>query len=308
MKQEYELIAHQEMNFKIFLVNLLYRTPHIHKDFEISVILRGEITAVFQNRSFPFKEKGFFVTSPFQSHELKSDRNATILSLQVPAAFFASYYPRMNHVDFLSPSMETQDEETAAKIRRAMVSLACAFLKKNAYYELKCASLINTLFDRILRTVPYRLLNEKERSALRSKTSRMRKIIDYIDGHFSEKLLLKDIAERESLSLSYLSHFFKDYFGATFQEYLSKVRCEKARQLLLRTNDTLLDVCIACGFSDAKYFNSHFLRQYGSTPKEYRNHFHRQEEIRQRTFLFTTQEFLSEEESLKVLQQFVSRR
>ena len=34
MNQEFEIISHSQMNFKLFLVNMLYRTPHIHKDFE----------------------------------------------------------------------------------------------------------------------------------------------------------------------------------------------------------------------------------------------------------------------------------
>ena len=63
----------------------------------------------------------------------------------------------------------------------------------------------------------------------------MRKITHYIDEHYSEKLLLSDIARKEDLSLTYLSHFFKDYLGLPFQEYLAKIRCEKARQLLLLT-------------------------------------------------------------------------
>ena len=32
MNQEFEIISHSQMNFKLFLVNMLYRTPHIHKD------------------------------------------------------------------------------------------------------------------------------------------------------------------------------------------------------------------------------------------------------------------------------------
>lgn len=35
MNQEFEIISHSQMNFKLFLVNMLYRTPHIHKDFEL---------------------------------------------------------------------------------------------------------------------------------------------------------------------------------------------------------------------------------------------------------------------------------
>ena len=71
------------------------------------------------------------------------------------------------------------------------------------------------------------LLSDKEKNASQSKASRMRKITHYIDEHYSEKLLLSDIARKEDLSLTYLSHFFKDYLGLPFQEYLAKSDAKK---------------------------------------------------------------------------------
>ena len=43
MNQEFEIISHSQMNFKLFLVNMLYRTPHIHKDFELCLLLDGSL-------------------------------------------------------------------------------------------------------------------------------------------------------------------------------------------------------------------------------------------------------------------------
>ena len=54
-------------------------------------------------------------------------------------------------------------------------------------------------------------------------------------------MLLGDLAEEMGVSLYYLSHFFKENFGMPFQEYLSRLRCEKARHDLLMTDLSLLD-------------------------------------------------------------------
>ncbi|WP_243124629.1 helix-turn-helix transcriptional regulator [Enterocloster clostridioformis] len=145
-------------------------------------------------------------------------------------------------------------------------------------------------------------MSDKEKNASQSKASRMRKIIHYIDEHYSEKLLLSDIALKEDLSLTYLSHFFKDYLGIPFQEYLAKIRCEKARQLLLLTDFPLLDICMSCGFSDSKYFNSGFRRQYGCSPKEYRLNFRHDQLKQQQKSMLTTQEFLYAASSIVILE------
>lgn len=132
----------------------------------------------------------------------------------------------------------------------------------------------------------------------------MQNITQYIDEHYSEKLLLSDIAEREDMDLYYLSHFFKDNFGMSFQNYLLKIRCERARRLLLLTDYSLLDISVSCGFSDPKYFNKGFQQQYGYTPKEYRKNFQKEDFPIQQNHLLSTQEFLSNSSSLITLDRY----
>ena len=82
---------------------------------------------------------------------------------------------------------------------------------------------------------------------------------------------LSEVAEKMGYSMSYLSHFIKECFGISFQEYLMILRCEKARQLLHTTKLPQLDICESCGFSDPKYFKKSFYSLYGCFPKEYRS-------------------------------------
>ena len=302
MNQEFEIISHSQMNFKLFLVNMLYRTPHIHKDFELCLLLDGSLFLQAQNETHSLETGDFFVVNPFQSHEMKADSPALLVSLQVHPSFFSSYYPRIANLEFTSLILQRDGTDVCKKLYDMMIELACLYLKKADKFELKCVGLLNLLFAGLLDTLPNRLLSDKEKNASQSKASRMRKITHYIDEHYSEKLLLSDIARKEDLSLTYLSHFFKDYLGLPFQEYLAKIRCEKARQLLLLTDFPLLDICMSCGFSDSKYFNSGFRRQYGCSHKEYRRNFRHDELKQQQKSMLTTQEFLSASSSIVLLE------
>ena len=125
----------------------------------------------------------------------------------------------------------------------------------------------------------------------------MRRIVSYIEDHFSEKILLSDIADEENLDLYYLSHLFTESFGIPFQKYIAKLRCERARSLLLMTDRSLLDISISLGFSDPKYFNKNFKDLYGCTPKEYRVRFSSLDLSMQQISMLTTQEFMSKEAS-----------
>jgi YesN/AraC family two-component response regulator len=148
-------------------------------------------------------------------------------------------------------------------------------------------------------------VSENERIATKIKGKRMQSIAEYIDEHFSEKLLLSDIAKKLDLDLFYLSHLFKDCFGMSFQNYLKKIRCEHARELLLLSNLSMLNISISCGFSDPKYFNKGFQQQYGCLPKQYRKNFKTEKLEEQQKSMLSTQEFLSESSSLIILDKYM---
>ena len=67
MKSEYEIISHNNNNFHIFLVNLLYRTPHIHKDYEISLVVDGSSLLVTPDGTTALSAGDIFVMNPFSA-------------------------------------------------------------------------------------------------------------------------------------------------------------------------------------------------------------------------------------------------
>ena len=115
------------------------------------------------------------------------------------------------------------------------------------------------------------------------------------------------LAKELGVDLYYLSHFFREHFGLSFQEYLAKLRCEKARRELLLTDRSLLDISLSCGFSSPKYFQRAFQKQYGATPKEYRRQAPRETGELPAASVLTSQEFLSDHESLRVVQRLLEQ-
>ena len=151
-----------------------------------------------------------------------------------------------------------------------MCSSDLVYFSQEKGFEFQCMSSLNLLLYHLVNTLPYRVLSESELNKNSIRIKRMRSILSYIEAHCQEKLLLSDVAHHEHLSTSYLSHFFTEHFGLSFQEYLSNLRCERARQMLLFTPHTLLTISQECGFSDLRYLNQSFLKNYGCTPKQYR--------------------------------------
>lgn len=309
MKYEYELISHNYIRgFHLFLVRILYRTPHLHREFEVNLILDGSVEILSQGRGYHAETGDFFVFDPYQPHELRArEGTVLILSIQISPAFFSDYFPQMESVRFGTEIFHRAASLRHQQLYRQLLELTCCYCQKAPFYELDCARDINALFRALLDVSAFTVVSEAERPAQRARQERVRYLAERIEGGFSEKLLLGDLAKELGVDLYYLSHFFREHFGLSFQEYLAKLRCEKARRELLLTDRSLLDISLSCGFSSPKYFQRAFQKQYGATPKEYRRQAPRETGELPAASVLTSQKFLSDQESLRVVQGLLER-
>lgn len=309
MKYEYELISHNYIRgFHLFLVRILYRTPHLHREFEVNLILDGSVEILSQGRGYHAETGDFFVFDPYQPHELRArEGTVLILSIQISPTFFSDYFPQMESVRFGTEIFHRAASPRHQQLYRQLLELTCCYCQKAPFYELDCARDINALFRALLDVSAFTVVSEAERPAQRARQERVRYLAERIEGGFSEKLLLGDLAKELGVDLYYLSHFFREHFGLSFQEYLAKLRCEKARRELLLTDRSLLDISLSCGFSSPKYFQRAFQKQYGAAPKEYRRQAPRETGELPAASVLTSQEFLSDQESLRVVQRLLER-
>lgn len=110
------------------------------------------------------------------------------------------------------------------------------------------------------------------------QTSPLPGVLRYLEKHYMEEITLTQMARSCHYSTSYFSTLFKAQTGETFVSYLNRLRLEKACELLLTTNGKNADIAQQVGFSDPKYFNRLFVRQYGMPAHAYRKSARRGEE------------------------------
>ncbi len=100
---------------------------------------------------------------------------------------------------------------------------------------------------------------------------RIARIKEYVLAHHADPdLLVETIALDVGLSESYLCTLFKQACGVTVKDHVTRVRIERAKELLRASVDKLHAVALQVGFRDANYFSTVFKREVGLTPREYR--------------------------------------
>ncbi len=93
---------------------------------------------------------------------------------------------------------------------------------------------------------------------------------NFIQKHYSEDIVLKDIANHVFLSPSYFHKIFTMAMNKSPHEYLVERRISAAKKLLKTTDMTMLEISEKCGFSTQSYFNQIFKSKVGVTPTQYR--------------------------------------
>ena len=98
-------------------------------------------------------------------------------------------------------------------------------------------------------------------------------ITRYLQEHLAEDVSLSVLAEQFHLSAQYISQLFKSEIGVNFLAYLTSIRMEQAKQLLLTTSLSITEVSARAGYADYRVFTKAFKKAEGITPSQYRRDF-----------------------------------
>jgi two-component system response regulator YesN len=99
---------------------------------------------------------------------------------------------------------------------------------------------------------------------------KIQKALLFINNNYMNKITLDMVAEKACTSKYHFSREFKKIMGYTYQEYLNRLRMEKARKLLKDTGLSITEAAFAVGYTDLTSFERVFKRIVGCTPSRYK--------------------------------------
>lgn len=153
------------------------------------------------------------------------------------------------------------------------------------FYPMDCADIRESQFDEI-DALAEQFENGKNKKealvqlvallrTLKGKKNERFPIVDIVKkvilDHWEKDLSVKEIAKIAGISEYYMMHLFKKCTGTTVIEYRNSLRISKAKELLIRTEKSVLAIAQECGFDNSSYFSELFKRMEEVSPTEYRN-------------------------------------
>ena len=94
--------------------------------------------------------------------------------------------------------------------------------------------------------------------------------VAYMEEHLAEPVDRDSVARAAGLSGSHFSHLIREKTGRTFTDLMAQYRVDRAKTLLRRTDKSIIQIAMECGFDEQSYFTRVFKRLTGTTPRAYR--------------------------------------
>ncbi len=183
-------------------------------------------------------------------------------------------------IGFLQIGQVFRHKPTPARFERAQKLLASWGIQKDlgelrrAYYNTRVLSArqydsvikLLSIFAQHLSMVSNQVLVHQEHAEPPVITRAKEFILD----HQGEELCLGQVARAVNTSTYYFCKLFKRVTGINFTDYLSRVRIEKARNLLLNPSLRISEIAFEVGFQSLTHFNRVFKKIVGQSPTDYR--------------------------------------
>ena len=250
-------------NINFTVSRICAEQTHVHSSMEIGVILEGQLQVTGNSGAYAAGPGGLLVFNAYDIHSIVPQGQATVLFVQLAPSFGKAYFARMVGVEFSTADSLPDADRT--QICNNLLAAAEVYFSEPEAFGLECASLVAKSVTLMLRTIPYKLNTDAEYMAKKKRIGRKQRIASFLEQHYRDKLTLTQLAQSEGITTAYMSRIFGELFHDSFQEYLSRLRLQRAMPMLGKPSVFLVDICMECGFSDTRYLNAICKKEYGCT-------------------------------------------
>ncbi len=237
---------------------------HFHQTYQILYVMEDEGEISLDGNSNSFDRDHLAFITPYSRHSIVAHTKLAILVLEFEPDIFDSTIQRKLINDYFKESKIIKlNEFEAMEIRQ--------LLRKMLYQQ----SLGNPLEIMGMEVYLMELLylfarTQQAPSFTDTNTLRAEKLKKYIDSNYFNVINASDLSAKLGVSTRYVNTIFKERYSMTPLQYLTEVRLERAKKLLVETNKDIISICFEVGFESLSTFYRMFSNYTQISPKKFR--------------------------------------
>lgn len=266
---DYEIFYYQD-------IHLSHVSAHQHEHYEFYFFLDGDLTYEIEDQTYNLKPGDYMLIPPKTRHR-PLILDSTIPYRRIILWFSSDYYHALvsQHQDFAFGFAKVSAEHsyhfhpdviTAHEIQGRLIELIEETRSNQVFHDLHCSLKTSAFLAYVNRTVYIATMPQIQTY----ETPLYLRICDYIDSHLTEDLSLDTLAQKLFLNKYHIAHTFKEHMGISIYQYALKKRLKGIKHSI-SSNIPLAQLAAEYAFSDYTSFYRAFKKEYGTSPKEYRD-------------------------------------
>lgn len=268
LSRDFEIYYYSDVHFQ----NV---APHVHDYYEFYIFLEGSAALELDDRQIPLRLGTIALIPPGITHR------SVVLDPEKPYRRFVFWVSPAycNRLLAESPDYIYLFQQASAQhhylfhytsngfhLIQSKVLRLLEEINGNRYGR---APLITLCVNDLLLTMNRSVYEDEHPQETGAHGDLFQNLTSYMEEHLDEDLTLDALAARFYVSKYYIAHLFKKTLGISVHQYLMKKRLENCRSAICAGSD-ISRACLDYGFKDYSNFYRAFRKEYGMSPKEYR--------------------------------------
>lgn len=252
MFYEFQHLGQYEYVHKEYGENFSF-PKHLHQAFEFITILSGQMTVIVNENVYELTEGESMMIFPNQVHSLSSSSSKHMLCIFSPElvqAYTVKIIDKLPKKNIFRANYDLIHRLDLLKEESSIIE------KKGLLYSL-CAE-----FDQCTEYID----QQNDENQL------LYEIFKFVELNYDKDCSLHNLTKNVGFSYCYLSRYFKNIVGISYNEYVNLYRLSNACYLLNNSDCTVLQCALESGYGSLRSFNRNFLLHLHITPTEYKNH------------------------------------
>lgn len=234
-----------------------------HSFYELIYVDQGYLESRIDDTCFPLHSGDLVIYSPHQQHIQKVNNKKCAYLTIVFNMHICDDSKLLNRVFHLNDDL-----------RDLLDKLSLTSNKQNIYDKTLMLCYLQELIIHLLRDSQ---TENKTLNTMKYQDDLFKQIIKYIDDNITSPLTVEDVTQKFSISRSTLQTLFKTHTNKTPKHYITVLKLNLSKKLLLENKYTVTEIAYMLGFSSIHYFSRAFKQQFNLTPSEYTKHAYQQQ-------------------------------
>lgn len=248
--------------------NFKKKEHHYHNWYEIFIVLSGECRFSVYDKFYNIRKGEAMLFQPGVFHYYTSPLGCEYLIIEVTAGYISRFFSadaaNILLKCFNSVLIALSDDELSECVRLAQI----ADNETNSDMPDRLLAIGGIL--NIFTKADKKQHTENLYSKRKNTVEKLNYITNYIAENYKNITSITDLAKSCYISKSHMCGIFRRELGVSVSNYINNLKIDLARELLITTKMSVIDISVECGFNSTQYFHKTFKNQLGCSPTEYR--------------------------------------